>query len=221
MSRREHITSQSYIDWLKSLGCLVYLPLSADGDLEDRISGVSAQTTGYGSLIWDSNRNSYVVKSPSSGLPGRSTLLLDNGFTKTWFSNNEITSLQTVEMITKTSGKGCRTISPKSSTVTTIQSIAATYGGSGNCSAWPNGLVNCAYSTNASIRSYYDNGVLIGSGAAYSPYLPSNWTMNGTGLFIGTGEGGNYTNVEFAIKEIYIFDAVLDLTTIRKIQGYE
>ena len=36
--RREHELEQSYIDWLKSLGCVVYLPLS-EGDLQDKISG--------------------------------------------------------------------------------------------------------------------------------------------------------------------------------------
>lgn len=219
--RREHIISESYIDWLKSLGCLVYLPLSDNGDLEDKISGVSAQTTGYGTFNWDANRNGYIVKSPSSGLPGRSTLLLDNGFTTTWFPNNEITVLQTVEMITKTSGCGCRTLSPKSSTTTTIQAISAAYNGSGNCNAWPNGYRDIGYTTNPSIRNYYQDGGLFRSYTAYSPFLPLNWTMNGTGLFIGTGEGSTYTNTEFSIKNIYIFNRVLDLTTIRKIQGYE
>lgn len=62
--RREYIKSKSYIEWLKNLGCLVYLPLSADGDLEDRISGLSLQLTGQGSLVWDGiygNRRIYAL----------------------------------------------------------------------------------------------------------------------------------------------------------------
>ena len=38
MPKREHTTAQSYIDWLKSLGCVFYAPL-IQGDTRDYISG--------------------------------------------------------------------------------------------------------------------------------------------------------------------------------------
>lgn len=218
--RREHITERSYIDWLKSLGCLVYMPMSEDGDLLDRISGVTAQTTGDGSVSWDNNRNGYVLKTPSS-LPGKRCLFLGSNFNKELFPNDEFSVLQTVEMITKTSGKGVRTIAPLSSTDTTMQALSAAYNASGNCSAWPDGYRNVAVTIKSSQRCYYQDGGLFNTYGGHAPYLPSNWTTDDDGLCIGTGERSTYTKVQFSVKNVYVFKTILDLTTIRKIQGYE
>ena len=58
MSRREHITSQSYIDWLKSLGCVFYAPLT-EFETRDLISGSQMQQGSNGSVTWDSNEQAW------------------------------------------------------------------------------------------------------------------------------------------------------------------
>ena len=84
--RREHKSEQSYIDWLKSLGCVVYLPLS-EGDLEDKISGMELiQDTG--SFAWNQNKQMYQFNTPYSN---GGAAVLRNGFDKTMFTTNSYT----------------------------------------------------------------------------------------------------------------------------------
>ena len=58
MSRREHITSQSYIDWLKSLGCVFYAPLT-EFETRDLISGSQMQQGNNGAVTWDANEQAW------------------------------------------------------------------------------------------------------------------------------------------------------------------
>ena len=58
MSRREHITSQSYIDWLKSLGCVFYAPLT-EFETRDLISGSQMQQGNNGTVTWDANEQAW------------------------------------------------------------------------------------------------------------------------------------------------------------------
>ena len=64
MSRREHITSQSYIDWLKSLGCVFYAPL-IQGDTRDYISGQDIVISN-GTVTWDNSENAYKFYGPAA-----------------------------------------------------------------------------------------------------------------------------------------------------------
>lgn len=67
--RREHIHEQSYIDWLKTLGCVFYVPLRQN-DYKDYISGTNGILTGDGSLSWDSTKQMYHFFSPTTQLRG-------------------------------------------------------------------------------------------------------------------------------------------------------
>ena len=58
MSRSEHITSQSYIDWLKSMGCVFYAPLTKF-DTRDLISGSQMQQGNNGIVTWDTNEQAW------------------------------------------------------------------------------------------------------------------------------------------------------------------
>ena len=58
MSRREHITSQSYIDWLKSMGCVFYAPLT-EFETRDLISGSQMQQGNNGTVTWDANEQAW------------------------------------------------------------------------------------------------------------------------------------------------------------------
>lgn len=62
--KREETSSQSYIDWLKSLGCVFYAPLS-NGDLSDNISN-QILSLSNGTVTWDANQNAYKFQGPSS-----------------------------------------------------------------------------------------------------------------------------------------------------------
>lgn len=110
--RREHNIETSYIDWLKSIGCLIYLPLSYDGDLQDRISGLSLQLTGQGSMIWDNAQQRYKLTSPSSY--NQYVAKLDNGLTASSFPDDKYTTCYRIKKITNSSSKYLRGISPNS-----------------------------------------------------------------------------------------------------------
>lgn len=58
MSRRNYKVEQSYIDWLKSLGCVLYLPLT-QGDLQDKISGAYLIANQGASITWDNSKGAY------------------------------------------------------------------------------------------------------------------------------------------------------------------
>ena len=64
MAKREHITSQSYIDWLKSLGCVFYAPL-IQGDTRDYISGQDLVVSN-GTVTWAISENAYQFYGPYS-----------------------------------------------------------------------------------------------------------------------------------------------------------
>lgn len=219
--RREH-KSESYIDWLKNLGCLVYLPLSANGDLQDRISGLSLQLTGWGSMVWDNNQQMYKVTHPSSGTFNY-VALLDNGLASSQFQNDNYTVLQNIMRVTNSSSKYVNTISPLANHADTCAATSATWNGTGRTNVFPSTLANCGYICNhtQSNRSSIQNGALYMTVSESSPYLPSNWVMNGTGVTIGCNRITQNYSTQYYISEIYLFNTVLDLTTIRKIQGYE
>lgn len=56
--RREGLTQQSYIDWLKSMGCVFYAPLT-EFDSSDNISGQPMQQGNNGTVTWDSNEGAW------------------------------------------------------------------------------------------------------------------------------------------------------------------
>lgn len=222
MSRRHH-NELDYIEWLKSLGCIIYLPLSEEGDLQDRISGLSLQLTEQGSMTWDGSQQMYKITQPNSGF--QYVAKLNNGLDNNSFPNDNFTTLHSVKRITNSSSKTLNTLSPQSVDGDTCAATAATYNGTGRSNAFPSTIANVAYVTNNDQRnrSLYQNGELYTTTTEYLPYLPSNWVMNGTGFTIGCCRvaTSSYYGVQFYMKEVYLFNTVLDLQTIRKIQGYE
>ena len=55
---RREAKQQSYIDWLKSLGCVFYAPLT-EHDSSDNISGQPMQQGNNGTVTWDSNEGAW------------------------------------------------------------------------------------------------------------------------------------------------------------------
>lgn len=205
--KREHIKSESYIDWLKSLGCVLFLPLTY-GDLQDKISGSHMAYTGNGAqLYWSSSESMYVFTGPSYHVI---SYTLDNGWSPATFPTNEFTVLTTFKK-KSTSGNGqiliCGNYAPLGG--------AIMQNGTSVMSNWNNNLYKCAYALSSSGRWLYDNGALFATYGAYTPYLPNNW--GGYSWAVGSYNTQN-SGREVYIKDVLIFNKVLDLQTIRKIQ---
>ena len=217
---RRRLLDNGYIDWLKSIGCILYLPLSYNGDLTDRISGRSLILSGNGSMVWNNAEMMYSITQPSALWQGVATL--SNGLNSTWFPNDRYTSLQSVKKITN---NNTLFISAGPSPITTtsentINAIGAYYNASGRTSGFPSTLAKVAYSSEGTNgRNYYQNGSLYNHYAYYEPYLPSNWVQTSDGVAIGQVGSASRYGVSYYLKDVYLFDTDLDLTTIRKIQG--
>ena len=222
MERRRLLDNDGYIDWLKSIGCVLYLPFAFNGDLTDRISGQSLIVSGNGSIVWDNNEQMYKIT--QSSILWQYVARLENGLNNTWFTNNKYSTCHQIKMVTNSSTKfiasGPSPMTTSSSD--TVNAIGAYYNASGRSSGFPRTLAKVAYVCNANEeRSYYQGGALYGSYPSYNPYLPSNWVQTSNGVAIAlTGEANRY-GTQYYGKEYYIFNTALDLTTIRKIQGYE
>lgn len=65
---RREAKQQSYIDWLKSLGCVFYAPLTQN-DLTDHIGGTTGVpvNASSGNLVWNSSQNAYRLVSSTWG----------------------------------------------------------------------------------------------------------------------------------------------------------
>lgn len=64
---RREAKQQSYIDWLKSIGCVFYAPLT-QGDITDHIGGGScsnSQSGDGGTITWDPNEGAYLFRKTS------------------------------------------------------------------------------------------------------------------------------------------------------------
>lgn len=220
--KREHSIEQSYIDWLKSIGCLVWLPLH--GDLQDKISGLYLQPTGSGSLQYDSGVDMYRLKSPSTygGTSNTSYVaFLENSLSSADFPTDCYTVCSKNKRIS-TSGV-CTSFGLISGNYSYAGEFSASYNMTQGLQSWPNtsfdfgAVVNHLNQT----RQYYQNCTLYGSYAEASSILPSNWVATRNGMCLGYAYDYSRTNKECYISDFYLFNTALDLTTIRKIQGYE
>lgn len=213
---------QSYIDWLKSLGCLVYLPLSADGDLQDRISGLSLQLTGNGSMVWDNAEQMYKITTPANTQFLCVAKLL-NGMTAADFPSNSFTSLSQFKKISAGLYYYPGTqFAPISHVDDNITGMYPTYHTTINASQYPSSLVRIAKYNGPNERKYYTEGALYDTLAATPNALPTNWTLEENGYMFGFIRQANnyYNNKQYYLKEVYVFDGDLSLDNIRIIQGF-
>lgn len=216
MRRQFSNVTEDYLSWLKSLGCVLYLPLSED--LQDKISGEYIQLTGNGACVWDSTEGMYKFTDPSS--TGQHIGLIANDINKGTFPNNQLTVLHGIKRVS--TSNYLKTIAPNTTNGNTSLALCACYNASGNLANFPNSYTPVAHMMNGySNRVYYQEGAVFNSYAYYSSYLPSNWSTSGDGIKIGYVNNSNQRSTSWYMSEVYLFNTVLDLTTIRKIQGYE
>lgn len=221
--KREHTKSESYIDWLKSLGCIVYMPLHSN--LVDQISGESLSLTGTGSMVYNSNEDMTLVSlGPNAGynIPLNTIYYvasLDIQFT------SKITNALTCLCKGKryTSNRVARGFGIKNPSINMSWCLMPMYNGTSGMSSWPSSSFDyaqiCDYTQNNVIT--YINGALSATFTINASYLPQNWNVQGDGLIFGLATHPSAANAKYYISDFYIFNQALDLTTIRKIQGYE
>lgn len=218
---RRRLLDDEYINWLKSIGCVLYLPLSYDGDIMDRISGKSLQQTNYGSMTWSDTEQMYLFTMPS--VLNASVATLGSSLSQLDFPSDDYSSLITMKMVTNSSQKYFATLSPKSLDQSTLYSTSASYNGSRLTDRFPHVVCKHAYVNDhvfAERRYYYDGNFSMRL-AEHEPFLPSNWVMNGTGVLIACSINNQCYQTQYYASGIMLFNTVLDLQTIRKIQGYE
>lgn len=220
--KREHKSEQSYIDWLKSLGCLVWMPLH--GDFQDRISGLYLTPTGSGSMSYNSNEDMCHFKTPSTYGGSSNTsyvAFLENNISSSDFQTDCYTVCIKNKRIS-TSGV-CTSFGLISDNASYAGQFSASYNGTQGLQSWPNTAFDSGYVANHQnqTRQFYQNGSLYGSYAEYSPQLPSNWSVVRNGMCFGYAYDSSRADKECYISDFYLFNTALDLTTIRKIQGYE
>ena len=213
--------SLPYLDWLKSLGCVVWLPLSEEGDLQDRISGESLQLSGNGSMTWVASQNMYKIYTPN--VQFQYVALLSNGLTNDMFPNNCLTTMSTFKKISTAQYGPLTQFAPLSTDDNTIISMSPTYNASGNASNYPASTLRLARVESDQERLFYSNGALTTTLSPAVQILPQNWIQTNGGLMIGYIRSNDiyYKQKEYYIKDIYIFNTKLTLEQIRKIQGYE
>lgn len=212
--RREHpkTVDGDYLDYIRSLGCVLYLPLGEDGDKQDRISGNSlALVSGNVDMAWDSFEQMYLFTGPNYRNKSHT---LDTGWTSATFPNPEVTVLTTFKKYPGQTRNGALLCTGDYAPL----GGAAMQHGTSVMSNWNNSLFKCAYALSATGRWLYDNGALYASYGAHTPYLPQNW--GGYNWFVGSCNSSN-PGIKVYYKDILVFNRVLSLQEIRKVQGYE
>lgn len=217
--KREHYKEQSYIEWLKSLGCLVYLPLSADGDLQDRISGIDI-VRDIGSFQWNTTKQMYQFNVPASY---GGAAVLRNSFDKTMFTTDSLTFCIHFKKLQNLNG--ARTML-QNKNVTVNAELNIGYNGGSDMTNMPSDYYYAHTLTANEIFTSYQQGAYYNSWDLNNNQYynkPSEWTINQNdkGLWLGCYTANSSQIGSYCMGEIYIFDGVLDLQTIRKIQGYE
>ena len=205
-----------YIEWLKSLGCVTWLPLT-EGDLEDKITETTLTLSGNGSMTWDSSVGMYKIAVPST--QGQYVAKLDNGFSASMFPTDTISILAKFRKVTSSTMTFKEQPCLISSNPDTLGVLtAALYNGTSKSSTIPSGIHYFVKTFSDTERIFYYDGAVNGTYAAYANHLPSNWVVSSNGLYIGYRTGNNVT---YYLADYYIFNKVLSMSTIRQIQGFD
>lgn len=212
----------SYVDWLRSIGCIFYAPLLEDGDLEDKISGLSYVRTSYGDLSWVDGVG-YKVKSANAN--NRYVAKVSNGITAASFPNDTFTTMYTAKRISTSGYMNAIPMSPVSTTEGNKTSLSGyMINGSsttGNLANFPNDWITITKMASIDGTETYNNTNHLHSNT--SPALPSTWSLTESGITIGMVRRADagYYNKELYIKNIYIFDNIISQQQLTKIWNHD
>ena len=216
MSRRHVKPSdgEPYVEWLKSLGCIMYLPLRED--LVERISGISCVPTGDGSYYF---QDGYCfITTPSTSIATVLNLTLPdlkNNVRQDYTLLGEAAAIQL-----SVANNTCRP------TLFSNQAIYSEYSpqwfGNFMGTSIPKdyALYKAArvseYSTQK-LTAYY-NGVFYKQ-ENYNFDITSMSSPYRDGFTIGCAGHNNYRSCQFKLRDFMMFDSALSLQTIKQIQG--
>lgn len=226
--KREQKLEQGYIDWLKSLGCFAYIPLS-ENDFNEYINGNTAFATSYGSYSYDNNIGMYLFQSPT--VYPNSVLSVNIDYTKT---TNKFTVMAKIKAGNKNSA-GVGLLNGN-----TLLFVGGGDGrGSNNAitSVQKNWVNRDSFFHHAYVINYdgNNNNFAVQDGQQYwsNTYDYINYYHIAIGQNINkinisqsysnaqSSAYYNYNGATSYYADILLFDNALDLQTIRKIQGYE
>ena len=218
MSRREHITEQSYIDCLKSMGCVFYAPLDYDNGLTELIHNEQPTIQSGATVSWSTSENMYKFKIVSSSTSPNERAVTysipDMGFE----NGGPITLLCTVKVVSVASNYNSFFGMPDAYNIIFSQQncayiCKARYSGvnfnNKNKYAHTVPLMDGVHSVGL---KWYCNGTL---------YTTSNWTGK---VVIGSNtvsicQSNNSTgNNEIYVQDAMIFNRELSLAEIKEIQ---
>ena len=235
--RREHTTPQGggYLDWLKSLGCVFYAPLDQENGLKDLISGITGcfpSGNTNSTVTWDPALQMYVIDNQCSGYAGLwwdglnmfpdavngSTLM--RNVTKTILCTTRFIVDPGYNYYNNVIGIGAANNGLVQNVGTGTNRQVAEY-------ICPYVQMNLRQGTTAKIGLRRDGLSLytILNGAWNTQNDNDSWgqyyyTRFGQRVSLANISSGNGPRTYCAMKEVYVFAASLDLSTIRTIQGY-
>ena len=221
MSKREHTTSQSYIDWLKSLGCVFHCAFDGITGTYDLINDKPFIPSGYGSISYDPGKDMYSIATPAP--QGQDIGYWDNGVGIDTFPDDNYSALYTAQRITTSSSKSMHGVTPYSNAFRTCQALDMTYNGTGSCASWSSAVVKVAVSfcTSQGWRRYYQDGILYVDTNIFAQFQPSNWVTLGNHLCLSrtpVDSNPTHRDVSLYIGETYIFNTALTSEQIKQIQ---
>ena len=214
--RREHIISESYIDWLKSLGCLVYIPFTED--MQDKISGISCVPTGDGAYSFVDGYCQIAL--PSAAVKTVLNITLPDLHNQV---NKSYSLLAEVQCVQKSvANNSCR---PSLFSNQAINSEVAPqcYG---NC-CWSSIPLDMSLYKTARVYDYsaqkttgYYNGAYYNQATNQNIDITSMSSPLKDGFTFGCAGHNNFRNCIFKIRNFMMFDRALTLSEVRQIQGY-
>jgi hypothetical protein len=90
-----------YVDTLKSMGCVFYLPLTSQDATTDLVNGSSMETSTYSGYtsVFDSSKNMWNFKISSSASTGYWASRIKTNWTSDMFLSNSLSTICKIEMV--------------------------------------------------------------------------------------------------------------------------
>lgn len=221
--RRSYSVSNEEVDTVMS-HCILWLPLSSNGDFTDRISGNSLTRYNTTSWSWTTKNDGMYLLTTSSSIKNKLGGI--NVDLSNVFENKEITVL--AEMTKSTTSSATKyPLAVTINSPTPIYNITPRAGQYGAINDYPtNGVAKCATVYNNGTYSWYKDGtkirdlsVLQNNTQNLSYTNQSN--TNSPNILIGYSgtSGTSNTSIKFYIRNIMVFDKALTLDEIKEIQN--
>lgn len=216
--------SENYVEWLKSLGCIMYAPLRED--LQDRISGNSFVPTKDGAYAFE---NGYCEVTVPSTVPASPLNITIPALSTT--TSKDYTVMCEAQLVQKSvADNSCRLLLFGNQAVysesapqyfanpypTALAYFPSAYGNLG----WVTGVTKTArvYSYNNNAFIYYVDGAFLAVSYGNVFDITAMSSPYNQGFTLGCSGHENFRNCKFRVRDLMFFTAALDLATIKRVQ---